>query len=307
MAIKDLESHKKLVKKMGLKLIDFKDQKEKIRKYQLELLLEVDRICKKHHIPYQLWAGTLLGAVRHKGFIPWDDDLDICMLREDYEKFLKICEKELNEKFFLQTCYTEKNWYAQFAKLRRNNSTFVQYIYLELDIHYGIFIDIFPLDNVKPGTIKGKMQRWSAAKFFNYCRTRTKYRLMRSSWPRRYYNYVFHYALKPIPKRITRYFHKKVLSMFNKENTEYVSHLTNISSVEFYNKHMIKREEYYDMIEGDFEGYKVPIPRSYDKVLTKLYGDYMTPPPEDKQMPHHFIVELKFPPEEEEKKKETNN
>ncbi len=301
MSIKDLDSHKELVKKMDLQLIDFNKNKEGIRKIQLEILLEVDRICKKHHIPYQLFAGTLLGAVRHKGFIPWDDDLDICMLRKDYERFIEVCKQELETKFFLQTCYTEKDWYSQFAKVRRNNSSFVQYIYLELDIHYGIFIDIFPLDNVKPNTVRGTIQRWATGKFYKYCKTRTKYRLMRARRRIRYYNYFFHYALKPLPKKVMRYLHKKTLTMFNGKETEYVTHLTNTSSLEFYSKHLIKREDFYDMIEGEFEGYKVPIPRSYDKVLTQLYGDYMELPPKSRRIPHHFIVEVKFPPENEEK------
>src|SRR5690606_2891856 len=126
---------------------------------QLEILIEFDRICKKNNIKYQLFAGTLLGAVRHKGFIPWDDDIDVCLLRKDYNKFIQACKTDLDSRSFLQTYVTDKNCIIQFAKLRKNNTLFLESGISDCKTHHGIFIDIFPLDNVLPNTFCGKMQQ----------------------------------------------------------------------------------------------------------------------------------------------------
>lgn len=119
----------------------------KLQKEQLEIVMEVDRICKKHKINYLMDAGTMLGAVRHKGFIPWDDDLDICMLRKDYDKFSEIVDKELDGKYFYQTNKTDKNFGFFFAKIRKNNTLYLEEMAINNKSHSGIFIDIFPIDN----------------------------------------------------------------------------------------------------------------------------------------------------------------
>lgn len=98
----------------------------KVQLTQLEILKEVDRICTKHGIKYWLSGGTQLGAVRHNGFIPWDDDLDIDMMREDFNRFLKIARTELQESYYLQDWFTEKAYGLPFAKIRKNNTLFVE-------------------------------------------------------------------------------------------------------------------------------------------------------------------------------------
>ena len=95
-----------------------------IQQHQLNMAKEVDRICKKYNLRYSIAGGTLLGAIRHQGFIPWDDDLDISMPREDYDKFIKIAQQELGKKYFLQTWDTDKNFVFPFAKIRENNTLF---------------------------------------------------------------------------------------------------------------------------------------------------------------------------------------
>ena len=131
---------------------------EELRKVQLEALLEVDRICKKFGITYQLFSGTLLGAIRHKGFIPWDDDIDICMLRNDYDRFIEVCKTELDTTYFLQNYETDKNFIHNITRIRKNNTIALQSACAELDMHHGIFIDIFPMDNIVPHSIVGNIQ-----------------------------------------------------------------------------------------------------------------------------------------------------
>lgn len=119
-----------------------------LQRIELEMLLEVDRICKKYNIRYFLVAGTLLGAIRHKGFIPWDDDIDICMPVEEYRKFCKVAKTDLKKEYFLQNSDTDfsNRW---FSKVRKNNTTCIEKGYEKSKIHQGIWIDIFPLIGVK--------------------------------------------------------------------------------------------------------------------------------------------------------------
>jgi lipopolysaccharide cholinephosphotransferase len=121
---------------------------QQVHKIQLEMALEVKRICEKHKIKYSIVAGTLLGAVRHNGFIPWDDDLDIAMLRDNYIKFIDICKDELNDSYFLQTWDTDPGFALPIAKLRKNSTKFVEKDFMEANIHCGIYIDILPFDSV---------------------------------------------------------------------------------------------------------------------------------------------------------------
>jgi len=120
---------------------------EEIHKIQFEMALEVKRICQNHNIEYFLIAGTLLGAVRHKGFIPWDDDLDIGMLRIDYNKFISLAPIEMDKKYVLQTWDTDPGFALPSAKLRKSGTKYIERNSQKANIHNGIFIDIFPFDN----------------------------------------------------------------------------------------------------------------------------------------------------------------
>ena len=125
-----------------------------IRRHQLkmlEMVKELDRICKKHNIPYFLYGGTLLGAIRHNGFIPWDDDLDVGLRHKDYVKLMKVLPQELPEHIALQTNKTDKNYFYFFAKLRDKHSLLDEgNIYEQYFKERGIFIDIFPFENQRP-------------------------------------------------------------------------------------------------------------------------------------------------------------
>lgn len=266
----------------------------KVQLIQLDMLIEFDRICKANNLKYQLFAGSLLGAIRHNGFIPWDDDVDVAMLRSDYEKFLDICNDYLSPDYFLQTYETDPNYHRQFARLRKNNTKYLQQGYKDLDIHHGIFIDIFPMDNVKPFSFVGRIHLW-LCHFLVYGVTYSmnKSRCYSAKNPLiKYIRLLLHYFTKLFPKRFLFKLADSILCMFNNQETGYVGCLTDSDSIEKYYNFIVKKDTFYDLIEWEFEGHKFPIPREYDYVLTNNYGDYMTPPPPEKQKPHHGIIEI---------------
>uniref|UniRef100_UPI0028A6D70E LicD family protein n=1 Tax=Exiguobacterium sp. TaxID=44751 RepID=UPI0028A6D70E len=128
------------------------------KKIQLEALNFLISYLDKHQIEYFVIAGTLLGAVRHKGFIPWDDDIDIGLKREEYEKFIELFSKEFNSDskklYFLQNWHTEKEFAMPFTKLRVNQTIYKEFVTKDINFHHVIYIDIFPFDDVKPTMMK---------------------------------------------------------------------------------------------------------------------------------------------------------
>lgn len=266
-----------------------------VQDIQLEILLEFDRICKKNNIKYCLFAGTLLGAIRHNGFIPWDDDVDVCMLREEYEKFLIACKKDLSDGYFLQDYNTDKNYPHQFAKLRKNNTLYVEERLSDLEIHHGIFIDIFPFDNIEPDKLTGKIQRnlLNILRIINSCRSKALIYSTKNNL-KKYLRVCIYYVVKLFPKNIMDKLITKIACIFNDKETELVGELSISTSKDLYNRFSLKKSVFYDTIEWEFEGYKFPVPREYDYVLTKNYGDYMTPPPPEKQKPHHYVIKISF-------------
>lgn len=136
----------------------------KLQLVELELLVEFDRICRKHNIRYSLTGGTLLGAVRHKGFIPWDDDADISMLRSEYDRFRLVCKMELDSKFYFQDMENTNGYRWGYGKLRKKGTVFLRENQEHMPYEQGVFIDIFPRDGVPDGFIK-----WKIHKFFCYC------------------------------------------------------------------------------------------------------------------------------------------
>jgi len=257
---------------------------KKLQNVMFEILLEFDRICKKNNIKYQLFAGTLLGSIRHKGFIPWDDDIDICLLRKEYNRFIEVCKTDLDSKYFLQTYETDKHWPRQFAKIRKNNTLLLEDSVSDYDIHHGIFIDVFPLDNVFPNTFIGKMQQKILFIMTKISLIRIKKICMnREGFMEKFLCLFIHPFSKIIPKYWLDLLQTKIAIMFQKQETEYVAHLT--CGKEVY----MNIKDVYDVIDGIFNDHIFPIPKNYDKVLTGIFGNYMKPPPIEERGSHNFI------------------
>ena len=258
---------------------DDKYDSKELRKLQLtlvELLDEVVRICNKHKLEYFVVGGTCLGAVRHKGFIPWDDDIDVAMPREDYEKFLVIARDELDPKYFLDYYKTSSENHFGFAKIKKNNTTFVQgYTYKS---HNGFFLDIFPLDYNKKDT---KLVAFDAS--LSRCLVETlKYKdknLKLKDLRRPYISLLF------VPFTNKR-LHKMIDYLYTHNNKKEHGNAAIYPTVYHYKKDVYPMDVVFPHSEVEFEGKKYHAYHDPDKYLTHLYGDYMKLPPKEKQVAH---------------------
>lgn len=239
----------------------------------LELLLELDRICKKHHIKYWLSSGTLIGAMRHNGFIPWDDDLDIEMMRSDYLRLLKILPSELPETIALQDESTDCNYFYYYAKLRDRRS------YLEETNNYdrmlkerGAYIDIFPLE---------KQRQW--VHILSEKTTGHMYKVWRNSTDdkksmrqvKRIFNLNQH-TIYPLLRRLNLLLGSQIV--------------TSGLGIPFHNPRY--EQDIFPLTVHDFEGYQLPVPHNADGLLRGIYGDYMQLPDLDHLHPHINKIEL---------------
>lgn len=257
---------------------------KELQKKELDILKSFINVCDKIGVNYFLIGGTLIGAVRHNGFIPWDDDIDVCMLRDDYEKFLAEGQKFLNNNYFLQTYNTDKDYPVCFAKIRDSETTFVESSLNLYDINHGIYIDIFPLDSYHK---------------INKC----KERLL---------NYSLLSRLLKKEKKVTRkltlfisnvvYGRKSKLELCNLKENMYKSYVTDKTDLvtNYCGAWGIKKETHrkccfdnYKVVK--FEGVNVKIPIGFDEILKNTYGDYMKLPPKEKQISHHYsdIIDTK--------------
>ena len=258
----------------------------KAQKKQFELLKELDRICKKNNIKYFLCGGTLLGAVRHKGFIPWDDDVDIEMLREDFEKFKKVCKKDLNKKYFYQDIETDKYYGNLFAKLRINNTKYVERITKNTKAHNGIYLDIFPIDNYddidKPNIKKVIILRMLLL-------LKNKYIIDANTFVKK----IELLCLKIMSlfftkKCIINKINKLVRNNTNKDSEKVIDYFDVL-----FDRLVYQRKWYTKQKEYEFEGRKFTGTYYYDEYLTHLYGDYMKIPPKEDRVTHD-IVEIEY-------------
>lgn len=245
---------------------------------ELEMLVEVDRICRKYGIEYSLDGGTLLGAVRHRGFIPWDDDADVIFTRREYAKFFRACRKELDRgRFFLQDYRTDKDYRWGFAKLRRKGTEYIRLGQEHMKFRTGVYIDIFVADHVPDGYFMRRLYYGA-----NFCIRKILYselgmRAEKSALMRKFYALLY-----KVPKDALFHMRNCMAERCNKKETKLVSHLLYPYPSEESRFGMPARcfQEYRDM---EFEGMQFRAIVDYHTYLTLLYGDYMTLPPVDKR------------------------
>lgn len=263
---------------------------------QLEILKQIDNICSKYGLKYQLAYGSLLGAIRHGGFIPWDDDLDIFMFRKDYDKFLNIAQKELGDKYFLQTYKTDPNYPQVFAKIRKENTLLEEYSVKNIKMHKGIFVDIFPIDNIPNDRKKASKQRRIVT--YNYVLNISRFKRRNYfSNPRNFFKNFFFLFLKPFSLLSSTYYLEKISKaqkLYSFEKALKVGNLSIISSRKRYNEHVFNVSDLEKTKEVKFEDMNVPVPTNYDEILKRIYGDYMKKPPKSQQEPQHNVYKIAF-------------
>ena len=264
---------------------------DRLHARHLEALLEIDRICRKHGIPYYIIAGTLLGAARHKGFIPWDDDLDIGLLRPDYEKLLRILPQEMDSRYFLQCNTTDPEYHLPFAKVRINGTKFVEYASQDCAIHHGIYVDLFPFDNVPASGFGRKCHALICRLLFVCALARGKFRFPAGSQKSHAAFKVLRMLLKPFRLGFILRLMDNAMRMVKNADSEYI---VNIGGAYGYRRESVRRDYFRETADLPFEGHAIQSPAHWHEYLTDFYGDYMTPPPEDKRYNRHSAVEVQF-------------
>lgn len=248
---------------------------DKIKSIELDILKYIDDVCIKNNIIYYLSYGTLLGAIRHKGFIPWDDDIDIVMPREDYNRFIQLMRSSNHDRYELKEPGVD-GYYYEFAKIS-DSKTIVNQIFVD-DINMGLWVDIFPLDAMTASSLKHKYLY-----FLQRCRVAAVHkRCPNSSLILKPFVYLYWRICKEIG---WKWFLNKQLKI--SEEYSYGSTPTIGFKASGMRKPELLPIEWFGNIEKvEFEGLHFNAPQKWDLYLTSLYGDYMTLPPVEQRVPH---------------------
>lgn len=257
---------------------------------ELEMLIEVDRVCRKNNIKYSLDGGTLLGAVRHGGFIPWDDDLDVMFTHEEYEKFYVACQKDLDTtRFFFQDFRNDPCYRWGYGKIRRLNTEYIKSGQEHLKQRTGICIDVFDYQYLPKSNIKKKTYR-----FKMFCIRKTMYSALGKYAEKKWIMRLWYSILCIIPISIVQRIRLKELNALNGICSDKMSceMFPTPSKKEGVNSGIFS--EYQDI---EFEGMNFMAVKKADEYLSISYGDYMALPPLDKRKGVMNAVKYKFVPE----------
>lgn len=267
---------------------DFKvsEKRKKIWKVELDLIQELDRVCRKYGLRYFASNGTLLGAVRHGGFIPWDDDVDIVMPRPDYDKLARLAQNEFADPFLFQVADEKHVYYRSYARLRNKQTTGMPFRDWNREgCCNGIFIDIFPMDGCPRGRGKRFIQKAALKVLCAMANTYTYYP-----------DFPHPFPVRKIIYQVTKWYcelrgYRKLLNLIYQirlweayENADQYYIITHDSLP------MFPAEYYEETLWVDFENIKISVPAAYDDILKILYGDYHQLPPPEKRGQHHTIL-----------------
>lgn len=262
----------------------------KLQQIEFEMLKEVIRICDELHLRYYLVCGSALGAAKYSGFIPWDDDMDIGLLREDYNVFIAKAQSMLPKHLFLQNYKTDPKYPNIFSKIRNYDTTYIEKSVANLDINHGVYIDIFPLDGY-PENVDEQLR-------LEQIKTACQKKLSCVFRVTRNWKATFGMRLR----RVCGY-HKNTVSILE-EYTSAISKFQTQQSKIICNHgnwqgklEYAPKEQYGEGTFAIFEGLKVRIPERYDEYLTQKYGDWRADLPKNEQVGHHYaeIIDLERP------------
>lgn len=270
---------------MSFKEIDNKTLKQ-LHGVELEILKEFNRICDKHNLNYFAVGGTLIGTIKYQSFIPWDDDVDLGMPRDDYDKFIEIAKEELDDKYFIQSGYDYKHNWVPFTKIRKKNTLANEESISHIDYPKGIFIDIFPYDNVSSNNsflfrLKGNIIRITMDTISYKWKTKKVSQLRRKNLCR---------LFSILPINILSKLQLKLMTSENKKECKYMTSYGGAYTL-FKETHL--KETLIPQVKKTFEDMEINVPNGYDKFLTQIYGDYRKDPPKEKRV-NHSMVEIIF-------------
>lgn len=247
---------------------------KEIHQTQLELLIACRTVCERHGLPYFLAQGTLLGAVRYGGFIPWDDDIDIIMPASAIKEFMVCFQEEMGEKYFFEDFHTEENCPQPWAKIRKNGTTSMPRRYQDMPIHWGICMDIFPLYEVGDG----RLAHFAARMRFKFA----KKFLAASYTPFEEAPGIVNRIVAAFPLKLRRIAAGFCLKGLERNTRAGRDCFTLCRNSRFLPREWLYGEETY----LEFEGERFRVPTDTHAFLTEMYGDYMTPPPPEEQGGH---------------------
>ena len=249
-----------------------------IQLYKLDVLLDIAEVCEKHHLNYFLFWGTLLGAIRHDGFIPWDDDIDLGMLWNDYQAFIEVFPKEKGDKYFVQNYLTDRNFPCPWTQIRVNGTTSMPKNLSALDIHWGICVDIFPVISVSDDDKKMEKQK----KAFQLIRSLLVTERMKAANQKAV---GAQKLINVIPNRIRHSMVSLLMNRYAYQSPE-DAFVCGVGMSDI--RRRIRYEDAAQLADHVFEGHMLRIPEAYDAVLKELFGDYMTLPPVEKRGGHEM-------------------
>ena len=258
------------------------EKRKKIWAINLDLYQTFAHICDKYNLRYYAYAGTLLGAIRHHGFIPWDDDIDVCMPREDYEEFQRIALTELSEPYFLQTVSTDDNYFRTIIRLVNKNTTCLPVAFRHSNAINGIPLDIFPLDDCTPQTLQNELEdiRTLAIRCSSFMK-RNDVSIMNEEQYERWKN-----SMTDTPRQDW----EKVQNIArNTNSSDYYSMKVFVVADGRYNLPL--RKSWFNSFKKiNFVTINIQIPVGFESILETTYGDYMQFPPIEKRGMWHSGV-----------------
>ena len=263
------------------------DSLRKLQLTQLEMLKLVDQICRENNICYSLYAGSLLGAIRHKGFIPWDDDLDICMNRDEYNRFLGLWDNSSHDGYILQNKENTPSFTQSFTKIRKEHTLFIQSEREAGLYHNGIFIDIFPVDRLPKN-------RFSRYLFYWYCLCYQLYtREFVPSQSGFFVQTVSRLLLAIVPTQRRSLVRGRLLRRITANGND-----SSLQTIMIETKDSLRYHYPPDMMDHfvdlPFEDGFFMCCEDWDTQLTINFGDYRKLPPEEDRTWRHHPIELDF-------------
>ena len=258
---------------------------EELKKIELEVLCEIHKICQEQGIRYSLAEGTLIGAVRHKGFIPWDDDIDIFMPRPDYDRFIEYCRT--NEAPFDIICAETNDKYKYlFAKAMAKNTIIIEEYSNSDDIEMGIYVDIFPVDGLAD-TYEGAKKEFSKTSFKRELLVAKNWTKYQRSKTRSWIYEPIRFAFFVLSRFVSA---KKLIKSLNKRlkrnSFEEKAYSACVMSA-YRQKEIMEADIFKEYVDVEFEGKTFKMFKNYHSCLSNIYGNYMELPPEEKRISRH--------------------